>query len=71
MNSINLGGGNNGLNYIPNLQEITNVGNFTTNRILFGENADYQSIGKGTFDNGSGADGGISLFYTIGYELNW
>jgi len=47
----------------------TEVGNPVTGPIGFGVGG--QNIARGTFDNGTGGDNGISLNCAVGYELNW
>jgi len=47
----------------------TEVGNPVTGPIEFGVGG--QNIARGTFDNGTGGDNGVSLNCAVGYELNW
>lgn len=64
------GGGGSGS---QNLQEVTDEGNATTTGILLDNSAlqldNGSSLSKGT--NDYGFSNGISLFCSIGYEMNW
>lgn len=50
---------------------LDDISNITSQRIIFGSNSNLQSIGRGTFDNGTSGNNGVSLFCSVGYELNW
>lgn len=58
----------------PNLQEVTDSGNTTTNDIQFTDNAgvlleNTSRLREGTIDSGAG--GGIAQICAVGYELKW
>ena len=58
----------------PNLQEVTDSGNTTTNDIAFTDNAgvlleNTSRLREGTIDSGAG--GGIAQICAVGYELKW
>jgi len=60
----------------PSLQDVTDVGNSTTNNILLGPSASIildngAKMGEGTTDAGLGGLGGIALKCSIDYELKW
>lgn len=53
----------------PNTRYLQLSGGTMTGAIQFGTGG--QNINRGTFDNSTGGDQGISLTCAIGYELNW
>lgn len=60
----------------PSLQDVTDVGNSTTNNIELGPSASIildngAKMGEGTTDAGLGGLGGIALKCSIDYELKW
>jgi len=61
----------------PNLQEVTDVGNSTTNDIGFGAGSGIEFIAntarlrEGTIDAGLGGNKGIAQICAVGYELKW
>jgi len=61
----------------PNLQQVTDVGNITTNDIGFGSGVGIEFITnsarlrEGTIDAGTGGNKGIAQICAVGYELKW
>lgn len=60
----------------PNLQQVTDVGNSTTNDIIFGPGVGLlfdngARVREGTTDAGLGGLGGVALRCSIDYELKW
>ena len=66
-----------GSGVVPNLQDVTDVGNSTTNDIGFGAGvgiefiANSARIREGTTDGGLGGNKGVALICSNAYELKW
>jgi hypothetical protein len=61
---------------IQNLQDVTDIGNTTTNNIQFGTGAGVfmdngSRLKEGTIDAGYGGSKGIAQICAVGYELKW
>jgi len=61
---------------IQNLQDVTDIGNTTTNNVQFGTGAGVfmnngSRLKEGTIDAGYGGSKGIAQICAVGYELKW